>query len=167
MSDMNPAQPLSPAPKRRRPWGKIVLFVSLALNLLIVGLVVGTMMGGPRDRDRNPASRDLGFGPFVHALPRADKAALGSALKREAGSFEQNRAALRRNFVAFLGALRTVPFDAEEARRLIAEQQGRVSERQRLGQKLLLERLVQMDPQDRAAYANALDRLLKRRAPRR
>ncbi len=159
MSETNP----TPEPKKRRHWGKVVLFVSLAFNLLIMGLVAGALLGGPRDRDRNPVLRDLGYGPFVHALPRADRAAMTQALKREAGSFRENRAELRRQFEAFLTAVRNEPFDAEYAKRLISEQQGRIGERQRLGQQLLLERLAAMSSGERAAYADKLDNLLRRR----
>ena len=161
MADVNTA------PKPPRRWGRIVLFVSLAFNLLIVGLVAGAMLGGPRDRDRDPALRDLGFGPFVHALPRGDRAEMGRAIKREAGSFRENRAELRRQFEAFLAALRADPFDAAEVARLITDQQSRISERQALGQRLLLERIEAMNASQRAAYADALDKSLRRRNPHR
>lgn len=160
MTDVTPA----PKPPRRR--GRILLFISLAFNLLIVGLVAGAMLGGPRDRDRAPALRDLGFGPFVHALPRADRAAMGRAIKRDAGSFRENRVALRRQFEAFLAALRADPFDAAEVGRLIADQQSRIGERQALGRRLLLERIEAMSAAQRAAYADALDKALHRRSPR-
>ncbi len=150
------------APKQRWPWGKIVLFVSLALNLLIVGLVVGALLNGPRDRDRNPALRDLGFGPFVQALPRADRRALGDALLRQAGAFRENRAEMRASFEAFLGALRAEPFDAVALRRIVTDQQARITERQSLGRQLLLERIEAMNVAERADYADALDKSLRR-----
>ena len=152
-------------PRKKRPWGKIILFLSLALNLLIAGLVTGAILGGPWDRGRNPLLRDLGFGPFVQALPRADKRALTEALQREAGTFRENRAALRLQFEAFLAALRAVPFNADEARRLIVEQRGRIGDRQSLGQQILLERLTEMSDLERAAYAEKLGSLMRRRKP--
>ncbi len=150
-------------PKKRLPWGRIVLVASLAFNLLIVGMVAGAMLGGPRDRDRNPVLRDLGFGPFVGALPRHDRVALAAALRREAGPFRENRAELRRQFEAILDALRADPFDPAGLERLVAEQSRRIGERQRLGQRLLLERIAGMSAAERAAYAAALDHALRRR----
>jgi uncharacterized membrane protein len=150
------------APKTRRPWGKIVLFVSLALNLLVVGVVIGAVVNGPRDRDRNPALRDLGFGPFVHALPRADRRELGEALLRQAGAFRQNRAEMRASFEAFLGALRAEPFDPDVLLQVVNDQQVRITERQALGRQLLLDRIEAMTPDQRSAYANDLDRSLRR-----
>jgi len=152
------------AAKKSWPWGKIVLFVSLALNLLIAGLVAGAVLNGPRDRDRNPALRDLGFGPFVYALPRADRRELGDAMRRQAGAFRENRAEMRTSFEAFLSALRAEPFDPEALRRIVNDQQSRITERQNLGRQLLLERIEAMSVAERAAYAEELDRSLHRRA---
>ncbi|MDJ0824646.1 MAG: periplasmic heavy metal sensor [Rhodobacter sp.] len=162
MADTNP-----PKPRKRRRWGKVVLFVSLAFNLLVVGLIAGAILSGPRDRDRNPLLRDLGFGPYAQALPAYDKIALTRALRREAGAFRENRAVLRQQFEAFLAALRAEPYDHAEVTRLVTSQQDRIQDRQRLGRDLLLERIAAMDAAERAAYADALDKSLRRRKPNR
>ena len=148
--------------KTPRRWGRILLIGSLAFNLLIVGVIAGTLLSGPRDRDRNPLLRDLGFGPFVHALPRSSKRELTEALKREAGSLRDNRAELRRHFEAFLGALRADPYDPEQVAQLIANQRSRIGERQVIGQRLLLDHIATMSPQERVEYADALDSALRR-----
>jgi len=153
-------------PKTRRNWGRVVLVISLGLNLLIVGLVAGAMLGGPRDRDRNPVLRDLGFGPFYEALPRAEKREIGNALRREAGTFRKNRAAMRTAFENFLTALRAEPFDPAAAARIIEDQSGTVGARQALARRLLLERIGAMSPAARAEYADTLGRAL-RHGPRR
>ncbi len=152
-------------PNRRWPWGKILLFVSLAFNLLIVGLIAGAMLGGPRGSDRNPLLRDLGYGPFISALPREDKIAITKAMREKGGSIRETRAELRRQFQAFLTALRTEPFDRAEVERLITDQRSRIGERMTLGQSLLLERIEMMSEADRAAYADALEDAIKRRRP--
>jgi len=144
---------------------KIVLFISLALNLLVVGLVVGAMLGDPRERDRNPALRDIGFGPFVAALPLKDQNDLGRAMERQAGAFRENRTKMRASFEAILAALRTDPFDADAFRQIVTDQQAGIMERQVLGRTLLLERITGMDASERAEYADALDKAL-RRGPR-
>jgi uncharacterized membrane protein len=160
MSDPTPA--VHPAPKSPLRWGKILLFVSLAFNLLVVGLVAGVLLSGPRDRDRNPALRSLGFGPFVSALPRKDQEALRDAMRGEAGSFRENRARIRSQFEAILTALRADPYDPAEVERLVAAQQDRISERQTLGKKILLDRIEGMSPENRLAYADTLATALKR-----
>jgi len=142
-------------------WKGVVLFVSLAINFLVVGLIVGALLAGPHGHDRT-ALRGLGYAPFVRALPTEDRAALREALARDADSFQHNRAELQVQFEALLAALRRNPFDAGEVERLFAEQRGRILERQRLAQNYLLERIAAMAPQDRAAYADALGMKFRR-----
>lgn len=151
-------------PRASRNWTKIVLVVSLALNILVISMVAGAWIGGPRDRDRNPALRDLGFGPFVAALPDDDRHEMGQAIKREAGAFRANRAEMRAMFEGFLAALRADPYDTQALTQIVTGQQAKVTERQALGRRLLLERIGAMDGAERAAYADALDASLRRGA---
>lgn len=146
----------------RRPWVKIALAASLALNLLVAGMVAGALLGGPRDRDRKPALRDLGLGPFVTALPEDGRRLMGEAMTRNAGAFRENRAGMRAMFEAFLTELRADPFDADTLRQIVVAQQTKVTERQELGRRLLLERIEAMDAATRIAYADALDASLRR-----
>lgn len=148
--------------KNRVSWRTIVLVVSLGLNLLILGLIVGAMLGGG-PRDRNPALRDAGYGPFARALSREDRRAIASEMKRQEKPFLDNRRALRRDFETFLALLRADTLDATALETTITRQRARVSERQRLASLLLLDRIVAMTPEQRLAYADRLDRLLKRR----
>ena len=153
-------QEVSDTPKRR--WGRVVLFVSLALNLLVAGVVAGALLGGPRDRDRDPALRDLGFGPFVSSLSRSDRAALRDGLRREAGALRENRAAMRAQFEELLTLLRAEPYDHAAVRAHVEGQHTRISERVTLGRQLLLERIEAMAPEERGAYADKLDEALRR-----
>ncbi len=149
-------------------WMRIALIVSLALNLAVAGLVAGAMLHGPfGGRDGRPEIRRLGLGPFADALAEPDLAALGEAVRREEGSFRARRDAMRSDFDAFLAALRAAPYDHAEVARLIASQQERVVESQRLARALLLERIEAMGPEERAAYADALDADTRRRHRRR
>ncbi len=158
-------QDSTPKSRRSRRWTRIVLFASLAVNLLVAGLVVGALLAGPHGRDRT-ALRGLGYAPFVNALPKQDRHALNHALERNEDSFRVNRAELKARFEELLAALRADPFDSNEVKRLFAEQRNRILERQRLGQDSLLERIIAMSPEERSAYADALDRNIKRRSHR-
>lgn len=162
----------APEPKeqtaRTRPWVRIALFASLALNLLVVGLVAGAVLsegrrdGGP---DRRPALADLGFGPYVEALRPRDRMALARGLRRESGAFRDNRAEVRAQFQEILAALRADPYDPAALEALVTAQQSKLAERQALGRGLLLERLEAMEPAARAAYADRLEALLRRPPP--
>lgn len=151
---------------KARPWVKILLVASLALNLLVLGVVAGALLSGPRDRDRNPLLRDLGFGPFVTALPKKDRAALTLDLRKKSGPFLANRRELRRSMDEILSALRAEPFDAESFAALIQRQRTWIQERQDLGAAALVARISQMSPTERAAYADALRERLRKGGPK-
>lgn len=160
MSD--PATNATPPPRRR--WLMPLLFVSLALNLLVIGAIVGRALSpdAPFKRDRidGPVRSVIGE-PFVRALTREDRKALISDLRREAPRIRENRENLRARVEAFLAALRSDPFDAEEVRRLLSEQRSVAQGRQELGEVLLLNRLETMSADERATYADRLEKGLR------
>lgn len=152
----------SKTPRRSWPWLKITLFVSLAVNLMILGLVAGTVLG-KKPGERTTMLRDLGYGPFISALPREDRREIGQEIRDREGSFRKNRAEFRREFEAFLTVLRSDPLDEAALRQAVERQRGQVTDRMALGQALLLEQIRDMTPDARAAYADELDKLFKRR----
>ncbi len=162
-----PPPPSPPLVERRMPrWATVALVLSVGANLLIVGLVVGASFGRDRDdmRSRMAGMRDLGATPFVMALEPRDRIELGRALAREAEPLRTNRAELRQRFEALLSALRAETFDRAAVERLIADQRVAASRRQEIGEAALLHFLEEMTPEERRAYADRLDRSL-RRAP--
>jgi hypothetical protein len=142
---------------------RIALVLSLAANLLILGLILGASFSRDRDRDgrRDHAMADIGFNPFIMALPADDRRALGAALVGRAGDLRQNRAELRRQFETLLTTLRSEPFDTAAAAAAVAAQQARLSDRQDIGRELLIDRLEAMAPAERAAYADALEQAVR------
>lgn len=139
---------------------RIALGLSLAFNLLVVGLVAGAVLrdGGPRDR----MVRDLDFGPFTEALSPRDRDELRRAYVQRAPDLRGARQEMRTDLQAFLAALRAEPFDPAALAQVMENQQGRMARRIELGQDLLLERLAAMDPQARAEFADRLERRLRR-----
>ena len=105
---------------RRWTRGRITLAISLALNLLVVGVVAGALLsgGGPGrysandpDSRRGPL-REIGNAPFVRALEPADRQALLRALRDDGGTLRENRAELRRRFQALVAALESRSIEA-------------------------------------------------------
>ncbi|WP_172293439.1 periplasmic heavy metal sensor [Pseudoruegeria sp. HB172150] len=152
-------------PKRRFRWGRLVLILSLALNLLVVGLIAGALIKGPPKRDHGLPMRDLGFGPFVAALPDGDRQALAEAIREQEGSFQSRRSELRRQFDAFLAALRAEPYDHQALVQIIESQQNEIAESLQAGRDLLLDQIAGMDDGERAAYAESLESGLRRWKP--
>lgn len=137
---------------------RIALLVSLAANLLIVGLVAGAIWHGPPDRARRPELRDLGFGPFVAALPRSDRRALAARLRDVNEPLRARRDEIRRQFDALVEALRAEPYDHGAVAAIISSQQDEVFASQRLGRSVLLDHIAAMSADARADFAAALVR---------
>lgn len=169
MTDLPPIPPEAPKSARSPLWMRITLAASLAVNLLVVGVIVGSLVtrDGRGDGMRSPgALRDLGPIPFVVALEPEDRRGLIRAMRGEAASLSQNREELRARFEAFLAALRADPFDASTVAGLLGEQRQIGAQRQAIGEKLLLERLSEMSTEERQAYADRLDKSLRRGSKR-
>lgn len=156
-----------PAPAVPWPrWTRALLFVSLALNLLIAGMAAGAYLRGglphpPKARQVEPL-RSLGFGPFEKAMTPVQRRALAKAINARAGDLKATRAQFRQQMATLLETLRTSPFDAATARKIIEAQQRELFERQKIGLRILLNRLENMTDAERAAFADRLERSLRR-----
>ena len=160
---------MTDAPKKRR-WLIPSLVVSLALNLLVVGVVLGALVSGGGkhrgDRDAGPARGFIGE-PFLRALPQEDRRALARNFRDNPGSIQETRQALAERVEGFLGALRAEPFDLDVAAGYLSEQRALIVDRQKLGERLLLERFAAMSAEERSAYADRLEKSLKHLSRRR
>lgn len=153
----------APVPKPRR-WVMPLLFLSLAINLLIAGLVAGAFLSpdGPHrgDDDRRTIRGVLGE-PFFQALPAKERRAMIRDVIGNREQFREGREALRARVESFLDALRAETFDRAEAERLLVEQRRAAISRQTFGEALLLDRLEAMTAEERADYADALEERLR------
>jgi uncharacterized membrane protein len=155
----------APAPTQGTPrWVKILLVASLALNLLVAGLVLGAALGHDRDQrgGRGEVPREFVRSPFMGALDRDDRRVVGRELMREDGSLRANRAELRARFERLLAAIRAEPFDRAAIEAILDEQRAAGARRLEIAEEAVLDRLSAMSPQARAAYADRLDRSLRR-----
>ncbi len=163
--------PVEPPVKRRTPRGvKIVLGLSLALNLLILGAIGGAFLGGRPEgglRDRAETVRLLGLAPLAYALERDDRV----AVVQSAGANREMMQRQRRQFVeaarGFAQSVRGDPFDRAAAEAALMGQRGVVLELQERGNGALLDRLATMSPAARDAFADNLLRMLNRHGHRR
>ncbi|MDY6858076.1 MAG: periplasmic heavy metal sensor [Pseudomonadota bacterium] len=153
-----------PAPKGIR-WGRVILALSLAMNLLVLGLVGGSALY--HSRNGAPPGREiLEYGPYTRALSPEDRRALRSALRHDAGAMRSTRREVRQDFERLLQLLRTEPFDVAAAAGLLEAQQARVGEQVELVRRLFLEQISAMEPEERAAFADRLEQVLRHGPPR-
>ena len=163
----------APEPKLKKKtglWLRVVLFASLAINLLIVGMVAGAMLrGGPGPPARaraDVAFFDLGNGPIGRALSHDSRRQIGRGMEARQPDLRANREAVRQQYGALVQALRAEPFDAELVDAIISQQQHHLLARQDIGKRLLVGHVAEMSAAERAEYANRLDRFLRRSAGR-
>ncbi|EAR49427.1 hypothetical protein OG2516_15209 [Oceanicola granulosus HTCC2516] len=132
---------------------RIVLLLSLALNLAVVGLVAGAALSGKRFA---PPRYDLSLGPIGAALSEEDRRAIGARLRDQPGLPSGPRAR-RRMMEEMLAVLRSDPFDPAPLAEAMAQHRARSAAVLEAGQAALLERLAAMSPAERAALADRLE----------
>lgn len=160
MADANePAQP------RTRTWVRVALVVSLALNLLVLGMIGGAVINHGRG-DPRAVTGPADLGPYGRALSDADRAALRKAIRAEGPRLRENREAVRAGFRELTGALRAEPYDHARVTAIIEGQQARVEAQVDLLRALMLDRVAQMTPAERAGFADRLEEVLRHGPPR-
>lgn len=149
----------SPPVRTRCPvWVRVVLGLSLALNLAIAGLVAGFVLrGGPVAR----SGGGLGYAvPYIVALEREDRRAVFGAIRSDRAL--PDRRARRAQFDDMLTALRADPMDAARVADILDAQARATSQVQAVAQATWLARVQAMDVTQRRAYADAVERVLER-----
>ncbi|MFY0679386.1 MAG: periplasmic heavy metal sensor [Thalassovita sp.] len=159
---MTEQTPSSTPPSKGRRWMKVALFASLAVNVAVIGIVVGTVARVGSDDNRRPPRMDEVSGPYTRALTGEDRRRISQRLKKEQGELVPNRAQLRSEFTAMVAALRSTPFEPEAVSVVLERQRQIGAKRGELGHQLLLEHLTEMSDDERAAFATRLEEGLKR-----
>ncbi|AXI55582.1 hypothetical protein SuNHUV7_25750 (plasmid) [Pseudoseohaeicola sp. NH-UV-7] len=141
--------------KSKWGWGRIVLVVSLALNLAVAGAVAGMAFrfGGGEHRAHG---RDFAA-PFIRALDHRDRAELREELRRAGKAIPDRRAQSAALYTEIGVALRADPFDAGRVAALMAERQAGLAARMTAAQDIWLRHVTAMTASERVAYADRLE----------
>lgn len=162
MSDQTP-QP-QPNGKARAPMRRslrILLFASLAANLVVAGLVAGAVLGKDH-RDGRKLPRDSDFmGAYTRALPDQDRRAIGRSIREYHRKSGISREQAREQFQEMLATLRTTPFDAQAMRTQMDAQAEASFERRRAAQQFWLDRISAMSDAERQDYADQIEAQVK------
>ncbi len=159
-------------PKPRSGRGlKIVLALSLAVNLAVAGLIGGAVLGGRNGSDDEgrgaPALRTLGLGPFAVALSREDRAELRGRVEAQGAPLREERRAIGNAMREIQAALLADPFDRAAAEAAFARSRERVVGLQEVGHTALLDQIETMSVTERADLAEGLNRVMRRFGGRR
>lgn len=134
---------------------RILLILSLAFNLLIIGLAVGAVLsGGPKGH------RDARMPAHVRALDFEDRRAIGRDIRAayKAGAF--GKRAERQKSEQLADLIAAPSFDRAAVSALSDEIEATKRIRFEVARDIWLDRIESMDPQVRAAYAERLREVL-------
>ena len=139
-------------PSRRTRIFRLVLAVSLALNLAVVGLAAGFAVQG-RD-GRPPRDFDMSLGPVARALAPEDRAAIRATLKDRADLAPHR--ARGADLQALIAALSATPYDPQALRAALEAPAARVARVQAAAAAALADRIDAMTPEARADLSRRL-----------
>lgn len=150
-------------PSRLRPGLRIVLLGSLALNLLVVGLVAGALLRGGPFRDGSPHGREP-VTPYTSAFAEDQRRDLRRALGR---AFRQDHdkapaSDLVDSYQEALQLLRSEPFDSAAMSAILRRQAELTDKRRRAGEGILADYIAGLSAEERRAYADRLEEEVER-----
>lgn len=152
----NAAMPGAPPAAGAPRWMRVLLVVSLALNLLVAGVVVGQLVFDD-DHGRGPRPVEIALGPFARAMDAGDRRAILESLRSNSDLRPLSRDQRAAAFGEIVTTLRVEPFDRARAEAALSAQAERVRGLERTIQGALLDRLAAMTPDQRAAFADRLE----------
>jgi len=162
---MSSADP-PPPPAQRSGLLRIALLVSLAFNLLVVGVVAGALVtrgGGMADR---AVLLDLSFAPYTRALDESGRMAMREAWRMRSPEWRDLRATRRAEIDVFVAALRASPFDPTPVREILDNQQARNAAHQQVAHDVLVAHLESLGAAGRSGYADRLEDAVRGAMPR-
>lgn len=145
------------ASDRPRRWMRIALFGSLAVNLAVVGLVVGAVVKGPPEDDKHFQMPPDTAVPYARAFEGDEKRALRRALRGAYAGLRPDPAGPLQGYRDAIDVLRSEPFDAGALSEVLEGQNAQTEARRRLGQEALVSVLADLSPEARLAYAARLE----------
>lgn len=148
-----------PAGRGVKAWTRGLLLVSLGVNVIIISAVAGAYIRfGGGGSDKRPPRQDEIAGTYTRALSPDDRRAIVRQMRSKQADFAVTRAQFRADFAAVIAALRAAEFDKDSVAAIFERQRSYGVSRVELGHELLLDRLSLMSAEDRAAFADRLER---------
>jgi hypothetical protein len=162
--------------KPSRNWMKIILVLSLGLNLAVAGAVGGALLSGKGakgDKFGSGKGRNVrmapGFTPYIRALDPAVRREMGQIL-RQTSKAREGRNLMRAELSATLPLIEAEVFDRAQMEQVLEQQtqafQRHGIERALQGRTVLLDVLEQMSLAERRAYSEKLRQAISQTSKR-
>ncbi|MDV7144232.1 periplasmic heavy metal sensor [Tropicimonas sp. TH_r6] len=156
MSEHVPTPEDQPKPRRRLGL-RALLFVSLALNLVILGIVGGAILNFSRGEDHpRMVVRDLGLGPYLMAMDPQQRKQMESVTGDLKPKLREGRQEWRDAYIDALDAIRADPFDANALRAAMARQSDLAARSREVGLDVMIRQLEAMSVDERGKFAERL-----------
>lgn len=137
--------------KRKWNWTKTLLVVSLSLNLLVAGMVIGSAFGH-RKGDRPDPFFGGGMRPYVASLPESQRENVRDRLLHNRDAAREAREELRRSAQGVRDAITAEPFDADKLNAAFAAQRSVYDGIAASGHHALVKILAGMTDSERAQF---------------
>lgn len=143
------------SPKGTRLWMRIVLVVSLGLNLLVVGAIAGIAIKGGPFKHGGPPSHlaNQTIGPFTRALTLNDRRLIMRELRRQGEAEGWTREKHRQSMEEMVLLLEATPFDPDAFGNAFEATVNGLQNRLLDASDAFVLRLSDMTDEERAAYA--------------
>lgn len=160
--------PDGPKAAVHRRWLLPALVVSLALNLLVVGMIVADhMRPPPKGRITGPSFSEILPRSFFRELPEARRAEFRKVFQQNRQAFREDRQALRDSALAVAASLSAQPFDDAAVQSAIDAYGSRSRELVDLGMGIAKQVVVGLTPEERQSLAKYIrERAEMRRSKR-
>ncbi len=160
-NDVKPATPALVQPSR---WWKVLLFVSLVANLLMVGAAIGHRMWGD-DRGRMAGQGYVQLVPraFFADLPAARRRELLDGLRQDMDSLRDLRSQSDATSLRMADALEKQPFDIAAVQQAVADFATGSQSLAGKGATIVTNLVEKLTPEERAKLAAAIRDRDKRR----
>ncbi len=150
------SDPVIPKPNR---WLKRGLFLSLAVNLLIVGIVAGALLrpgSGPGGKSPAPRPPVEWMQGVVRQLPEDAQAELRKGFLNNRGELRRIRSGFRATRQEMMRILETEPYDPQAMEALMRQQDAAWRSIVAKGQMLFLDTIAAMTAEERAQFVQNL-----------
>lgn len=139
---------------RTATWVKVLLAISLALNLAVIG-----MLGGAALRGHSPRAQTAeGVSILARAMPFKFQTQLRGAIRDRRNDLRPDREAMRLLRTNLIDALEAEPFDISAVETVLSNQRTLLSNLIVVGHSEVIAQIAAMDAQDRARYVENLQK---------
>lgn len=148
-------------PKQPRKIWRIVLVLSLAMNLAVVGLVTG--VGLRSANGKPPQNFELGIGPLGQAMTMDERRNVGVRVRNDSRMKEFGRRGGGRHIESVIEALRAEPYDGQALEAALTLSSQQLVSIQEVAREAFAAEVSMMTDAQRLALADRLEEVRKKR----